>query len=81
MVAAIGRIGRHEIGDIAHHEHLAGAGIEDGFRGGAGIAAGDHHDRGLLLALAKLEIAFRFGRVTPFAEIRIAIEKPFWQGH
>ena len=30
VVVAVGRIGRHEVGDIAHHEQFPRAAIEDG---------------------------------------------------
>ena len=44
----VGREGRHQIGDIAHHEHLAGPRIEDRLGRDARIAAADQHDlRGL----------------------------------
>jgi hypothetical protein len=53
VMPAVRRVRGHQIGDIAHDEDLAGPGIEDRFRRCPRIAAGDHHDRRLLLALAE----------------------------
>jgi len=46
MRAAIRLIDRHQVGDIAHHEQFAGAGVEDHLGRDPGIAAADHHHFG-----------------------------------
>ena len=55
--AAVGLIDRHQIGDVAHHEQFAGAGIEDHLRRHPGIAAADHHHLRRLAALGQFAIA------------------------
>ena len=45
------RVGRHDVGDVAHDEQLARAGVEDHLRRDARIAAADHHDLRRLAAL------------------------------
>ena len=44
VLCAVRRIGRHQVGDVAHHEQFAGTGVEDHLRRHARIAAADHHD-------------------------------------
>ena len=41
----VGLVGRHEIGDVAQHEQLAGPSVEDHLRRDAGIAAAHDHRR------------------------------------
>ena len=60
--AAVGLIHRHQIGDVAHHEQFARAGVEDHLRRDAGIAAADHHHFGRLAALGQFTVARLLGR-------------------
>src|SRR5688572_6933989 len=76
MMPPIRRIGRHQIGDIAHDEDLTRSRIEDRLRRGARVAAGDHHDGRLLLAFAEAAVAFGLGGIAASAEIGIALKKP-----
>src|SRR6185312_7175165 len=46
--AAVRLVRRHEIGDVAHDQELAGRGVEDDLRRDARIDAADHHDLGML---------------------------------
>src|SRR5439155_15579870 len=78
---AVRRIGRDQIGDIAYDEDLARPRIEDRLGRGARIAAGDHHDGGVLLALAEAAIAFSFRSVPSGAKTGITIEKPLRKGN
>ena len=73
--AAIGLIDRHQIGDVAHHEQFAGAGIEDHFRGNPGIAAADHHDFGGLPDLGQFAVARLFGRQALRTEGLVTLEQ------
>ena len=57
VCVAVRLIDRHQIGDVAHHEQFAGAGVEDHLRRDAGIAAADHHHRGRLAALGQFPVA------------------------
>jgi hypothetical protein len=59
--AAVGLVHRHQVGDIAHHEQFAGAGVEDHFRRYPGIAAADHHHGGRLSALGQFTVARLLG--------------------
>ena len=61
MRAAIRLIDRNQIGDIAHHEQLAGTGIEDHLRRYARIAAADHHHFRGLAAFGKFPVARLLG--------------------
>ena len=56
MLLAIGRIGRHQIGDIAVNEELARIGPENRRHMNARIAAGDHHRARSLTVLGKAAI-------------------------
>ena len=73
--AAVRRIDRHQIGDVAHHEQLAGAGIEDHLRRYPGIAAADHHHLGRLAALGELPIARLLGRQPLRGEGAVALKQ------
>ena len=73
--AAVGLIDRHQIGDVAHHEQFAGAGVEDHLRRDAGIAAADHHHRGRLAALGQFAVARLLGRQPLRGEGPVAVEQ------
>jgi len=75
MRAAIGRIDRHQIGDVAHHEQFAGAGIENHLRRHPGIAAADHHHVRRLAAFGQFAIAGLFGRQPLRRKGAVAIEQ------
>jgi hypothetical protein len=62
--AAVRRIHGHQIGDVAHHEQFAGAGIEDHLRRHPRVAAADHHHLGRLAELGEFAVARLFGRQT-----------------
>ena len=70
-----GWIHRHQIGDVAHHEQFAGAGVEDHLRRDAGIAAADHHHRRRLAALGQFPVARLFGRQPLRGEGPVAVEQ------
>ena len=57
MGALVGRIGRHDVGDVAHDEELARARVENDFRRDARVAAADHHDFRRLPAFRELAVA------------------------
>ena len=73
--AAVRLIDRHQIGDVAHHEQFAGAGIEDHLRRHPGIAAADHHHFGRLAALGQFAVARLFGRQPLRGEGPVALEQ------
>ena len=54
----VGRVRRHDIRHVAHHENLARARVEDGLRRDARVAAADDHD---------------FRRLADFRELAIAV--------
>ena len=68
MGEAARRIGRYQIGDVSHHEHLAGVGVENDFGGNARVATADDHDVrplpgfGELLITAALKRQARFNK-------------------
>ena len=81
---AVRLVDRHQIGDVAHHEQFAGAGIEDHFRRDPGIAAADHHHFGGLAALGQFAVARLLGRQPlrgegPVAFDQMVRETPTWQ--
>ena len=80
MGAAVGLIDRNQVGDVAHHEQFARAGIENHFRRDAGIAAADDHDGGGLAALGKFPIAGLFGRKPLRGEGPVAVEQVLRKG-
>ena len=55
--ALVRRIGRHDVGDVAHDEELARARVENDFRRDARVAAADHHDFRRLPAFRELAVA------------------------
>src|SRR5690606_24985807 len=71
---AVGLIGRHQVGDVAHHEQLARRRVEH--QGGIGAAVGTGDDQGVgLLAMGQ---GFIFGvllRPAVVAEAAIAVEE------
>ena len=75
MGAAVRLENRHQIGDVAHHEEFAGAGVENHFRRDAGIAAADHHHGGRLAALGKFPVARLFGRQPLRGKGPVAVEQ------
>ena len=79
MGAAVRLEYRHQVGDVAHHEEFAGAGVEDYFRRDARIAAADHHHGGRLAALGKFLVARLFGRQPLRGEGPIAVEQMLWK--
>ena len=82
VVLAVRRIGRHQVGDVAHDEQLARAGVEDRFGRGAGIAAGDHHGLRRLPVAGELAVAATLGGIAPAHEAAVAGEKMFGEvGH
>ena len=80
MGAAVRLEHRHQIGDVAHHEEFAGAGVEDHFRRDAGIAAADHHHGGGLAALGKFPVAGLFGRKPLRGKGPVAVEQMLREG-
>src|SRR5262249_36458117 len=77
----VGRIGRHQVGDVAHHEQLAGSGIENDFRRYPRVTAADHHDFRRLSMLGQFAIAALLGRKPAGPNGLIALEPPLRQAH
>ena len=75
MRAGVGLINRYQIGDIAHHEQFAGAGIEDHLRRYPGIAAADHHGLRRLPAHRQITVARLFGRQPLRGEGPVAVNQ------
>jgi hypothetical protein len=59
---AVRRIGRHQVGHVAHHEHLTGAGVKHDLGCSARVTAGDDHDGRLLPARRQRVIPLPFAR-------------------
>ena len=77
--AAVGLEHRHQVGDVAHDEQFARAGVENHFRRDAGIAAADHHHRGRLAALGKFPVAGLLGRQPLRGKGPVAVDQMFWE--
>ena len=75
MVLAVGRIGRHQIGDVAHDKQFARPGVEDRLRRRARIAAGDHHRFRRLPLARKIAVAIAFGNIATAHEAAVTGEK------
>ena len=75
------RIGRHEVGDVAHDKELAGAGVENDFRRHPGIAAADNHDFRPLPGFGQGSVTFLFGSEPPAAEIAVALDQALGEIH
>src|SRR3546814_12204080 len=70
MAAAAELQRRHEVGDVANREYLAGCGVEDGGGIGPAVGAGDHHPPGTL-SLGEIgpALAFMFPARLPKAAL------------
>jgi hypothetical protein len=79
VAGAVRRIGRHQVGDVAHHEQLARMGIEDHLRRDAGIATADDHDGGRLSALGELAKTVALDRHASGEKIAIAVDEADWE--
>ena len=77
MRVGVRLIDRHQVGDVAHHEQFAGAGIEDHLGRNPGIAAADHHHFGRLPAFGQFAVARLFGREPLRGESVVAVEQTF----
>ncbi len=77
--AAVGLIDRHEVGDVAHDEQFAGAGVKNHFRRDTGIAAADHHHGRRLATLGEFPVARLFGRQPLRGKGPVAFEQMFWE--
>ena len=56
-VRAVGRVGRHQVGDVAHHEQLARPRVEDHLGRHPRVAAADDHDLRRLPGVGQLAVA------------------------
>jgi hypothetical protein len=72
----VGLIGRHEIGDVAHHEQLARARVEDHLRRDAGIAAADQHDLRVLATLRQRLVTLALADEPALQEALVAVNEP-----
>ncbi len=77
----IRRIGRHDVGDVAHHEDLARACVEDHLWGNAGIRATDQHDLRRLAGAGEVGVAVLFLAQPRVEEGAVAVDKLRGQGH
>jgi hypothetical protein len=75
VVLAVRRVGGHKVGDIAHDEDLTGDRIENGFRRGPGIAAGDHQGLRFLALLGELAIALTLMGEFLLPELAVAFQE------
>ena len=79
MISGVGRIRRDQIGDVADHEQLTRAGVENHFRRDPGIATADHHRAGRLPAFGEFAIAALLGREAAGAKRCIAVAQSLRQ--
>src|ERR1700730_18164209 len=70
------RVGRHEIGYVAHNKEFSRLRIEDDLRRYARIAASDQHDPGFLSALGQITKTVLFARETPAKEGFVPADEP-----
>ncbi|MCY1558350.1 hypothetical protein D9M68_952760 [compost metagenome] len=75
MLAAIGLVGRHQVGDVAQHEEFARAGIEDHFGRRTAVAAGNDQRGRLLAGFGQVTNALLLPGVASGHEIGVAIEQ------
>ena len=75
MIGSIRLVGRHHIGDIAHHEELPRAGIENRFGCSAGVATGNDQRLGLLSVVGQDAISVPLTGITRGHEVAVTIEK------
>ena len=75
MIGGVRPEGRHQIGDVAQDEQLPRPAIENRFRRGARIAAGNHHCRGFLALFGQLSVALALGRIPPRHEVAVALDQ------
>jgi len=75
------RVGRYQVGDVAHHKDLARVGVENDFRRHPGIATADHHHFRLLPGLGELMIAAALERQAGLDERAIAVGKARRESH
>src|SRR3546814_11205204 len=69
MAAAAELQRRHEVGDVANREYLAGCGVEDGGGIGTAVGAGAHHHAWILyLGESGLEPPFVFAHRLPHSD-------------
>ena len=76
-----GLVGRHEVGDVAHHEQLAGPRVEDHLRRHPRVAAADHHDLGRLAVFGQLAIAILLGLQPAAGEGAVAVDQTLRKTH
>ena len=72
---AVRRVGRHQIGDVAHHEQLARPRVEDHLRRHPRVAAADHHDFRRLPAFGEFAIAVLLALQAAGAERAVAFDQ------
>jgi hypothetical protein len=80
-LCAVGRIGRHEIGDVPDHEQLAGSGVENDLRRYAAVAAADHHGFRLLPLIGQFAKAVLLGRQPRRKKGPITLDQPCGKSH
>src|SRR5690606_21995813 len=81
MLVLVRRIGRHDIGDVTHHQQFAGRGVENHLRRDAGIDTADHHDLGLLPLLRQHLVTRALAREAPRGEGAVPAARPFGKHH
>jgi hypothetical protein len=79
MKLAAGLVWRDEVGDVANHEQLTWASVENGFGVDAAVTATDDHHVWALTERGQLLIPISVGNKLPVPEAAVAISEVFWE--
>jgi hypothetical protein len=77
----VGGVGRHDVGDVAHHEQLARASVKNDFRQDTRVATADHHGFRRLSGFRQFAIAILLAAQTAVEKGAISFDKAVRKRH